>query len=406
MNPARFLLQYSSRFMVPPRLCSTTCRELERPSTPASTLGLAEASMTQSQGARASMSLAARTSPCASRIPRRFSSARFPSLPGRMKLSSPQISYPRPCAASARAIALPAKPQIPEIRIRTPVLDQFWGGGGVPEAALCLASWKAFRCWTPISRRSLTSIRASRWSLAAVAGVEGAAGASAAADAIGTTGGSGATWTKAGGLTPAGGFVETTAALRMESCFLAPSIETIAVSCAASKLITWTPSASPPTGIHSLRLFWRSKMHTVIWEPSADEPASSKASAGALAPAAAAPSAGAKGELAISAVCPKAVPTQPRAASAGTRRLRKSALKMDSIGGINCLRRYDIQKDTSNMRSAPPGLHDLPHRLAQGLRNVPRWEVVANLPQVGIVADMVAGPVLVHIGVDLRPARE
>ena len=35
MKPALCLLQNSSRLTVPPRLCSTTCRELDRPSTPA-----------------------------------------------------------------------------------------------------------------------------------------------------------------------------------------------------------------------------------------------------------------------------------------------------------------------------------------------------------------------------------
>jgi hypothetical protein len=77
-EPARRLLQYSSRLIVPRRLCSTTCRELERPSTPAITLGFAEASITQSAGGRASMSLAARTSPWTSLIPRRFSSRGCP----------------------------------------------------------------------------------------------------------------------------------------------------------------------------------------------------------------------------------------------------------------------------------------------------------------------------------------
>src|ERR1700679_381812 len=121
MNPARTRLQYSRRFTVPRRLCSTACRELDSPSTPARTLGFAAASISQSQAGRASISLADRMSPCTRRIPRRLSSARFASLPGRMKLSRPDISCPLPWAASARAIALPAKPQIPEIRIRTPV---------------------------------------------------------------------------------------------------------------------------------------------------------------------------------------------------------------------------------------------------------------------------------------------
>src|ERR1035438_5403370 len=122
MNPARWRLQCSSRLTVPPRLCSTSWRELERPSTPAMTVGFAAASTTQSHAGRASTSLAARASAWTSFIPRRFRSARLASLPGRMKLSNPETSWAPPCAASARAIAFPAKPQIPDISIRTPVL--------------------------------------------------------------------------------------------------------------------------------------------------------------------------------------------------------------------------------------------------------------------------------------------
>src|SRR5208283_3796953 len=125
MNPARTRLQYSRRFTVPPRLCSTSWRELERPSTPAMTLGLAAASITQSDGARESTSLAARASPWTRRIPSRFSSDRLTSLPGRLKLSKPLTACPLPRPASARAIALPANPQIPEISMRTPVPPSF-----------------------------------------------------------------------------------------------------------------------------------------------------------------------------------------------------------------------------------------------------------------------------------------
>ncbi len=75
---------------MPSRLCSTSCRLLVRPSTPASTLGLAAASMTHSASGSASKSLAARWSAWNSRPPSRFSSARFVSLPGRMKLSKPK----------------------------------------------------------------------------------------------------------------------------------------------------------------------------------------------------------------------------------------------------------------------------------------------------------------------------
>src|ERR1039457_4299700 len=135
---------------VPTRLCSTSCRGLESPSTPARMLGFAAASITQSLAGRASMSLAARASPCTSLTPRRFRSARFPSLPGRMKLSKPEISYPGPCAASARAIALPAKPQIPEMSMRTPVLPLVgrlcgWLGGGLlPRLLVGLALMDAY----------------------------------------------------------------------------------------------------------------------------------------------------------------------------------------------------------------------------------------------------------------------
>src|SRR5215472_6235795 len=57
MRPALRCLQYSSRFTVPHRLCSTSWRLLDLPSTPARTLGLAAASRTQSADGKDSKSL-------------------------------------------------------------------------------------------------------------------------------------------------------------------------------------------------------------------------------------------------------------------------------------------------------------------------------------------------------------
>src|SRR5712691_5690015 len=68
-NPAPIFLQYSSRLMVPPRLCSTDWRLLESAPTPANTLGLAAASITQSTFGRTSKSLGQRTSPWRTRTP-------------------------------------------------------------------------------------------------------------------------------------------------------------------------------------------------------------------------------------------------------------------------------------------------------------------------------------------------
>ncbi len=119
MKPARWALAYSRRFTVPPRLCSTSCRELVRPSTPASTLGFAAASITQSAAGSVSRSLAARRSPWKSFTPRRRRASRLASLPGRMKLSNPQMVWPAPRSAKVRASVLPTKPQMPEMRMRT-----------------------------------------------------------------------------------------------------------------------------------------------------------------------------------------------------------------------------------------------------------------------------------------------
>ena len=84
MKPAWCTLQYSSRCTVPSRLWSTSSRELVLPSTPASTLALAAASITKSAAGRAAMAAASRRSAVRTRAPRRSSGARLVSLPGRM----------------------------------------------------------------------------------------------------------------------------------------------------------------------------------------------------------------------------------------------------------------------------------------------------------------------------------
>ena len=85
--------------------------------------------------------LAALASAWMSFTPRRFSSARLSSLPGLMKLSKPSTSYPPPSPTSPRAIAFPAKPQMPEMRMRTPwVFGGYYCCGGWA-AAFALASW-------------------------------------------------------------------------------------------------------------------------------------------------------------------------------------------------------------------------------------------------------------------------
>ena len=77
------------------------------------------ASITASMGGMASRSLAKRISPWRILIPRALSSARFVSLPGRMKLSIPRISKSTRCANNALASVLPTNPQMPVIRILT-----------------------------------------------------------------------------------------------------------------------------------------------------------------------------------------------------------------------------------------------------------------------------------------------
>ena len=119
-RPAPCRLQYSSVLSVPARLCSINWRLEDLPSTPASTLGLAAASITQSAGGRVSKSAALRTSPCHTRMPAQRSRSRFCSEPGRMKLSMPKISTPPARSARLSASVLPANPQIPVIKIFMP----------------------------------------------------------------------------------------------------------------------------------------------------------------------------------------------------------------------------------------------------------------------------------------------
>ena len=99
------------------RLCSTSCRELAGPETPARTLGLAAASTTKSTAGNASMSLISRTSPCVSLTPSRPSSRRFNSLPGRPEVIQSEEVCLAPDADHAWASVEPTNPQAPVIRI-------------------------------------------------------------------------------------------------------------------------------------------------------------------------------------------------------------------------------------------------------------------------------------------------
>src|SRR5665213_2425973 len=102
---------------VPQKLCLSNWRELVLPSTPASTLGFAAASITYSAAGKVSKSDALRTSAWMIFTPSFASSRRFSSLPGRMKLSTPVICKFSADASSARASVLPANPQMPVLRI-------------------------------------------------------------------------------------------------------------------------------------------------------------------------------------------------------------------------------------------------------------------------------------------------
>jgi hypothetical protein len=85
-SPARCALQNSSTFTMLARLCSNSCRLLTLPASPASTLGLAAASITQSAAGRTSKSLAWRMSPWMNLTPRFRSRTRLISEPGRMEV--------------------------------------------------------------------------------------------------------------------------------------------------------------------------------------------------------------------------------------------------------------------------------------------------------------------------------
>ena len=110
--------QYSSMLTVPNRLCSTSCRGLVRPSTPARTLGFAAASTTQSTRGSDSKSLAILMSPWMTVTPSWRRARRLVSLPGRLRLSTPKSVCPAPLSTQVRASVVPAKPHTPEIKMR------------------------------------------------------------------------------------------------------------------------------------------------------------------------------------------------------------------------------------------------------------------------------------------------
>src|SRR6188508_2451412 len=51
-----------------------------------------------------------------------------------------------------------------------------------------------------------------------------------------------------------------------------------------------------------------------------------------------------------------------------------------------------------------PGVDDLVQRLGQGLRDVPARVMAAHLAEIGVIADVIAGAILIDVGVDLRLA--
>src|SRR3954465_5287631 len=83
---------------------------------PASTLGLAAASMIQWTEENASTSLTQRTSAWRTLMPRLRKRSTLSELPGRLKLSKPVISQPESLSSNASASVLPTNPQTPEIR--------------------------------------------------------------------------------------------------------------------------------------------------------------------------------------------------------------------------------------------------------------------------------------------------
>ena len=209
------------------------------------------------------------------------------------------------------------------------------------------------------------------------------------------------------GPTAARAFAEAITALRMESSFLEPEIVTTAVSLRGVIADDMDAVDVPADGDpHAVLLLALKDADRDVGALRRVEPASSKASAGPppwrrrRRP----PGRRASRRRARLAAC-RAPRSPARPARAGTgcgQALETAAL----CGSSTALRRSGIAEDTSNLRSALPGLDDLPDRLRKRLRNIPRGEVVTHLPQVGIVADMVADPVLVHVGVDLRLAGE
>jgi len=114
MNPAECRRQYSSRLTVPKRLCSISCRVVDRRSKPASTLQFAAASIIQSAGGRQSTSLAFRISPWKTLV-LRWLRRRFDSLPDRIRLSIPKTSASGVVSRIRRASTEPTNPQIPAI---------------------------------------------------------------------------------------------------------------------------------------------------------------------------------------------------------------------------------------------------------------------------------------------------
>src|SRR5579871_3147857 len=116
MAPALQRRQYSSVLTTLQRLCSTSCLLVDFPSTPASTLGLAAASITHSASGNISRSLAIRRSPWKSFTPAALSRVRFVSAPGRARLSTPKISTSLRRSRRDRTKLLPTNPQIPVIR--------------------------------------------------------------------------------------------------------------------------------------------------------------------------------------------------------------------------------------------------------------------------------------------------
>ena len=117
MMPLPFCLQYSSKFIVPTKLCSMTCLLDVSLSIPARTEGLAAQSITQSAAGRAFRSEGLRMSPLIMPIPKLRRVSTFNSHPLREKLSTPMISMVSEEAMIDSQRVLPAKPRQPVIKI-------------------------------------------------------------------------------------------------------------------------------------------------------------------------------------------------------------------------------------------------------------------------------------------------